>query len=65
MEKWSEARINAYKRYIENDEIEIERWEWSLQEHMEGVKRAESMIESHRESLAKSLEELAKQGVHL
>lgn len=65
MEKWSEQRINAYKRYVENDKMKIKVWEISLQEHFEGVERAKEMIELHEQSMYKTIKELAEQGIYL
>ena len=63
--KWSQERINAYMRYVEHDKAAIKRWEWSLQDHLEGVKRAESALKSYKESLEKTIQELSEQGIEL
>lgn len=64
-EKWSEERINAYKRYIKADTIDLELWERALKRHEKGVVSAKHMIESKKQDIVKSTEELAKQGVFL
>jgi hypothetical protein len=63
MNQWSEERIAAYKRYIENDTHKIREWKHYLAEQIEGVSRAESMLASLEQSRAKTIAELADHGV--
>jgi RNA binding exosome subunit len=65
MSKWEASRIEAYKRYVEHDKQKILEWERSLKEHKAGVIRAESAIESYKESLENTINELSEQGITL
>lgn len=64
-EKWTDQRVAAYKRYIEEDDRIIASSERSLVQAKKSVKNAEKLIESHKRRKQEAINELGKRGIIL
>jgi peptidoglycan hydrolase CwlO-like protein len=64
-EKWTDERIAAYKRYVENDKEVIENWRRTLKVCEGSVENAKSAIKSRQDSMEKTIKELNEQGIYI
>ncbi len=65
MEKWSQQRIDAYIRYIEEDERELRSSQRSLDAGIEQVKNACKQIARYERAISDIKKELAEQGIKI
>jgi hypothetical protein len=60
---WSEARIRAYKRYVQNDKLRIETYKKEIEKRKLQIESYEDSIRTTEKSMYKTIAELYEQGV--
>lgn len=65
MEKWSEQRIAAYKRYIEHDTKKLKSWRRELEAADYKSDVARKTIKNYEQRIAEDKASLAAQGVEI
>lgn len=62
MKKWDEVRINAWKRYIQNGENDLERYKKEKEKKEKEIKDLDWMIKHQNEVIQSLKDDLKKQG---
>jgi uncharacterized coiled-coil protein SlyX len=65
VKKWTEERINAHIRYVEEDKDNIEKQRVIIKELEDKITERKNYIERIEKSMYKTIKELAEQDIYL